>query len=407
MRVQGTNILLAQYLFLGLYLAFIAVLMFIYHEAKLVSERAQRRSARKRERGGVRHRQGKRKGSAPTQRAASHSLCFCLRVLVLMRLYVQCPPWVFLLLCCSRRIHSIFMLRCFNDCFALFFLYCAILLLLKHRWTLGCVLVSLALSIKMNILLFMPALGVLLLQRFGVWRTLARLLLMLLVQLVLAVPFLLVQPWNYLRLAFDFSRSFFYVWSVNLKVLSEEVFLSPGLARGLLVAHLLVLAVLLHRMLEGGLPKFAADMIRNALLLTPSPPLQTSSTASASASSSSRDSASLAATTPSAGYIVTLMFVSNFVGIVFAKSLHYQFYVWYYHTLPLLLYLAPLPNWVRLLALALIEYSWNVFPATPASSAILIACHLLLLTGLLFTSRFPKPPTTTPVVVAVTGKKVQ
>jgi hypothetical protein len=33
----GTNILLAQYIFLGLYLAFIAVVMLIYHEAKVVS----------------------------------------------------------------------------------------------------------------------------------------------------------------------------------------------------------------------------------------------------------------------------------------------------------------------------------------------------------------------------------
>jgi alpha-1,3-mannosyltransferase len=33
----GRNILLAQYIFLGLYLATIAVLMLIYHEAKVVS----------------------------------------------------------------------------------------------------------------------------------------------------------------------------------------------------------------------------------------------------------------------------------------------------------------------------------------------------------------------------------
>ena len=33
----GRNILLAQYIFLGFYLATIAVLMLIYHEAKVVS----------------------------------------------------------------------------------------------------------------------------------------------------------------------------------------------------------------------------------------------------------------------------------------------------------------------------------------------------------------------------------
>lgn len=36
--------------------------------------------------------------------------------------------------------------------------------------------------------------------------------------------------------------------------------------------------------------------------------------------------------------VVYIMFTSNFVGVVFARSLHYQFYVWYFHTLPLLVH---------------------------------------------------------------------
>jgi hypothetical protein len=45
-----------------------------------------------------------------------------------------------------------------------------------------------------------------------------------------------------------------------------------------------------------------------------------------------------------------------------------QFYVWFFHTLPLQRYLTPLPNLIRLLMLIVIESSWNVFPATPTSS---------------------------------------
>lgn len=42
--------------------------------------------------------------------------------------------------------------------------------------------------------------------------------------------------------------------------------------------------------------------------------------------------------------IVTLMFYSNFIGICFCRSLHYQFYVWYYHMLYHLLWSTNSPS---------------------------------------------------------------
>ena len=32
-----------------------------------------------------------------------------------------------------------------------------------------------------------------------------------------------------------------------------------------------------------------------------------------------------------------VLFMGNMIGIAFARSMHYQFLVWYFHTLPLLL----------------------------------------------------------------------
>jgi alpha-1,3-mannosyltransferase len=78
-------------------------------------------------------------------------------------------------------------------------------------------------------------------------------------------------------------------------------------------------------------------------------------------------------------YIVYTMFVSNFVGIAFARTLHYQFYAWYFHSLPYLLWSSKYPLAVRLVLLAGVEVAFLTFPATPWSSCVLQLCHLAIL----------------------------
>lgn len=73
----------------------------------------------------------------------------------------------------SKRLHSIYMLRCFNDGFAMGALFVAIYLYQRKHWTYGSVALSLGLGVKMSLLLVLPAVAVILYQALGpnkAWR---------------------------------------------------------------------------------------------------------------------------------------------------------------------------------------------------------------------------------------------
>lgn len=77
---------------------------------------------------------------------------------------MQAPPYLFPLLILSKRLHSIFLLRLFNDCFAILALFTAIYFYQQRIWTVGSVAYSFGVGIKMSILLAAPAVGLVLLQ---------------------------------------------------------------------------------------------------------------------------------------------------------------------------------------------------------------------------------------------------
>ncbi|XP_073773512.1 dol-P-Man:Man(5)GlcNAc(2)-PP-Dol alpha-1,3-mannosyltransferase isoform X3 [Danio rerio] len=170
---------------------------------------------------------------------------YLINLLLVMRIYhrtKKVPPYVFFFICCaSYRIHSIFILRLFNDPVAMMLCFGAINLFLDGRWTLGCALYSLAVSVKMNVLLFAPGLLFLLLCEFGLWKTLPRLALCAVIQLVLGLPFLLVNPVGYVSRAFDLGRQFLFKWTVNWRFLPEDVFLNRYFHLALLLAHITTL----------------------------------------------------------------------------------------------------------------------------------------------------------------------
>lgn len=286
---------------------------------------------------------------------------YLVTLFLVFRIYCKAqkvPPYALLFLCCtSYRIHSIFVLRLFNDPVAMMFLYLALNLFIDHWWALGSFVFSLAVSIKMNILLFSPALLLMMLAAKGLVGTIFLLCICGATQVILALPFLLVNPLGYINRAFDLGRIFFFQWTVNWRFLPEEVFVSKWFHLTLLAVHLVVLllfAVFLWMLM---VPSYS-DLVKGGVHFSPNS-------------------------------FLLPMFTANFIGIACSRSLHYQFYVWYFHSLPYVLWNTRLTTLIKICFLGVIELCWNTYPSTWWSSAALHLCHAAILGALFFTQ--PRP----------------
>lgn len=92
-------------------------------------------------------------------------------LLLVMQCYrsAKVPPYIFPLLVASKRLHSIFLLRLFNDCWAVFFLWLAIWCYQRRLrfWSAGSLAFSVGVGVKMTVLLALPAVGLVLWQGMG------------------------------------------------------------------------------------------------------------------------------------------------------------------------------------------------------------------------------------------------
>ncbi|NXA31066.1 ALG3 mannosyltransferase, partial [Eudromia elegans] len=322
---------------------------------------------------------------------------YLVHLLLVFRVYCRTnkvPPYVFFFMCCaSYRIHSIFVLRLFNDTVAMAILFLAVNLFLEERWSWGCLIFSLAVSVKMNILLFAPGLLFLLLLRFGLLGCIPKLCICALLQVLLGLPFLLVNPVGYLSRSFDLGRQFQFKWTVNWRFLPEEVFQHRAFHAALLLAHLAGLGLFaLHRWHSRSRESILSLLKDPAQRKPPSPPFFS---AGLGGRRGMRPAASCVCRLNACAQIVFVLFSSNFLGVCCSRSLHYQFYVWYFHTLPYLLWCTPtakLAHMPKVLLLGVIELCWNTYPSTACSSLSLHACHGLVLLQLWLGTAEPPAP---------------
>ncbi|KAL0237782.1 hypothetical protein GEMRC1_012256 [Eukaryota sp. GEM-RC1] len=173
------------------------------------------------------------------------SLLTLLIVSLLLRM-CNLPPAILLLLTVSIRLHSIWVLRLFNDAPMALLCLLAVYLTAKKKFWLASLCFSLAISIKMSGLLFLPGFFlVLAFEKGNVFKIFNYLFNIFAVQVMLAYPFLKENYSGYISKAFEFSRVFTFKWTVNWKFLNPAVFTSEQFGLVLLALHLGFLLIFL------------------------------------------------------------------------------------------------------------------------------------------------------------------
>lgn len=337
------------------------------------------------------------------------------------------PPYVMVLSAfTSYRIHSIYVLRLFNDPIAILFFYAALNFYLNGRWSLGSVFLSLGVSVKMNILLFAPAILLFYIINLGYVKTIIQLIICAGIQLILGLPFLLTYPIEYIKGSFDLGRIFEHKWTVNYRFLPRDIFEHRYFHISLLALHLLLLAAFsipayryfqsysrlraLQKQLQ---PQIDAKNLEEAKKRKKTKAKkETESEEEMSPdqkkfldsfeAAMKKSAANMVQTKPkeveekvedspikyeiffdkAVQLAILPIFLTNFIGVMCARSLHYQFYIWYFHSLPYLVWFTDYSLSLKFLILGLIEFAWNTYPSTELSSVLLHVSHCILLFGI-------------------------
>ncbi|EEH40388.2 mannosyltransferase [Paracoccidioides lutzii Pb01] len=263
--------------------------------------------------------------------------------------FVKAPPYLFPLLVLSKRLHSVFLLRLFNDGVATFFLWAGIFALQRRRWSAGVILWSMGVGVKMTLLLVAPAVAVIAVLGVGILRAAGLGATALWLQVLFALPFLKENPSSYISRSFEFTRQFLFRWTVNWRFVGEKVFTSNAFAVALLAVHASLLGLFLIfcwiRPLTTSPEQLIKNIVRGRQL-----PIQIVNS-----------------------FIMTTMLSSLAIGLLCARSLHYQFFAYLSWATPYLLWKSGFHPVITYLVWAAQEWAWNVYPSTTASSITVVS----------------------------------
>jgi len=329
----------------------------------------------------------------------------------------------------SRRFQAVHTLGLFNDCWCALGIHATVVLAQLGLWFPAVAVWSLSVGIKMNALLLLPGLMAVLVREavarrrraaksFATSKTrvtnmstfsvamrwlqrvwpeadvlwlLQLVLVVLCVQVGVGAPFLMHSPGAYLEGAFNLGRAFDRTYSVSWRFLPEPWFQSKIWHGILLAVHVAGVVALLGsrgcgRALTprcrcdkdgdtivgptGKRDKYAIDAIDSQMANTHADGFFTGFRSAPSGSTA---------------WIALALYGSNMIGITMARSLHYQFLVWYWASLPLLLWQGGIPWYGALVWIVALEVGWNCHEPAVWSSLLVTMLHLGLSAALLGT----------------------
>ena len=178
-------------------------------------------------------------------------------------------------------------------------------------------------------------------------------------QITLAFPFLPANAKGYLARSFELTRQFLFKWTVNWRFVGEETFLSKEFSITLIAVHLtLLVAFALTRWTR---PSGLSIPALISTAIKPLPP-------------KAQQMISLNVTS---SFILTSTLTSMAIGMLCARSLHYQFYAYIAWSTPLLLWKGGLHPILIYVVWGAQEWGWNVFPSTNTSSIVVVGCMVV------------------------------
>lgn len=92
-------------------------------------------------------------------------------LIVVLSCYIRAgaPPYLLPLLVLSKRLHSVYMLRLFNDGIATLAMWLAVFFFQRRQLTIATTIWSLGVGVKMSLLLLAPAVAIIIALSGGIW----------------------------------------------------------------------------------------------------------------------------------------------------------------------------------------------------------------------------------------------